>query len=46
MWFELVVVLELNETLVANAISPLYILFSREWGRKTKITKLMDGGIG
>ncbi|KAG5586508.1 hypothetical protein H5410_046942 [Solanum commersonii] len=35
------VVVELNEIVVANTISPLCFLLAQERGRKTKITKLM-----
>ncbi|KAG5619639.1 hypothetical protein H5410_004857, partial [Solanum commersonii] len=38
---ELIVVVDLNEIVVINTISPLYFWLSRERGRKTKITKLM-----
>ncbi len=37
---------ELNEIVVANTISPLCFWLARERGRKTKTTKLIAGGIG
>ncbi|KAG5631184.1 hypothetical protein H5410_002901 [Solanum commersonii] len=39
-------VVELNEIVVANTISPLCFRLARERSRKTKTTKLMASGIG
>uniref|UniRef100_M1DRK4 Uncharacterized protein n=1 Tax=Solanum tuberosum TaxID=4113 RepID=M1DRK4_SOLTU len=41
-----VVVVELNEIVVSNTISPLCFRLARESGHKTTTTKLMAGGSG